>query len=236
MKSFGSIGIFTSYLLPMDRVERAFPYKISQPLSQLSALLGEAKSKKHLAQKVFHTETILDDDNRLRSPISALVSGPGSVLRDFQRGPGRDLALTLVGDNTQLIFPTRSSYIFYSEDDFNLIHHDAVHANITVLLTLEGKPDPLIMYPHLGSVSSDDLQNLRISQHMDRASFEAQASGLFGDRMLGYELQSECNRAVAIAGQNVAHARFRQTSAILVAAVCYAMLTPSHEWLPPKPR
>jgi hypothetical protein len=220
----------------MDRASRAFSYKISQPLSQLSALRDEAKSKKHLAQKVFHTETTLDDDNHLSSPISALVSGPGSALQDFQRGTGRDLALALVGDNTQLIFPTRSSYIFYSEDDFNLIHHDVVHANITVLITLEGRPEPLTMYPHLGSVSSDDLQNLRISQHIDRTSFEAQASSLLGDRMLGYELQLECNRAVAIAGQNVAHAHFRQTSASLVATVCYALLTPSPEWLAPQPR
>lgn len=200
----------------------------------VNELLCEAQAMLQKADRIEHSSTYTDVDACLHGRVRAFCSGPGFGLQAFQNSIGMRLARDVVSCDLANLLPTRASYILYEEGDYNLLHHDAAHANVTVLVGLSGDVSPLILYPSLGPLTEVELLELSRNRHVCRGPFEEQASRTLGARIQGHELSMPVGRAIAVPGRTIPHARFRQEACAVVAAACYALVEPSLDWQPPR--
>jgi len=108
-----------------------------------------------------------------------------------------------VGEPVQLV---KTSYLYYAKGDFQEIHTDGPQCKYVLLTAMQGKPEPLTVYPELQGLSDDSL--LLRSAAMQRP----QDGNCVGIDQL----------PVLLRGAEVPHARHRcPRSAFAVLAACY---------------
>ena len=199
-----------------------------------ASLLGfEAEAIRAKSKRVDLNRIYLDSNNCLHGITRSRVGPPGRNLLAFQQSSGLSIAHAFSGEQTIKIMPTRACYLFYSPGDCALLHHDSVHASITLLVPLFGSGEPLSMYPYLGNISTHDLEALVKNMKDTRSAFEERNADYFGACIESFEVPFEPERAVAIRGANIAHSRFRADECSVIAAMCFSLLFPSAAWLPP---
>jgi hypothetical protein len=200
------------------------------PPEVVAELQAEALALRAGAERAIEPHHSIDVDGGVHGVYSAYVAGPGPALHRFQHTVGLKLAMAL-SKSDEPIFPTRSTYLYYGEGDHGLLHHDVITATITVIVGLNGKLNPLVFYPSLGAVTSQDLSVLNGIRLKDRNGFESEGRSHFGPRLDGIEVPFASGKGLAIRGRHIAHARYAQSSAATVCAACFAHLIPSVEWV-----
>lgn len=198
----------------------------------VGSLQQESTTMMEMALPVFQEKHELDPDQGIHGGLKVTAAGPGPTLQNFHSNEGLMLAQKLAGPGAQLI-PTRATYLYYSTGDYALIHHDTVHAQITVLVGLDGALEPLVMFPKWGRTTNEDIEILNNLSSKDRSGFSREAPLMFGERAHGYQIEFTKNAMVAIRGRHIPHARFEQDAPARLCAVCFSLFVPSSSWLTP---
>lgn len=190
-------------------------------------LVDEAGFCRAGAQRVESETCLLEADGAVNGRGRCWIAGPGEQLRDFHTRLGSQIAQNFAMDAGR-VFPTRASYLYYDEGDYSFLHHDAIHAHITVIVGLSEHLTPLVMFPAFTAITSEDVERLNLMTSID---LPGQMRSAFGARAYPHALKISYHEAVALRGRRVPHARLPQLSPGAVCTACYAFLKPPLEWM-----
>lgn len=136
------------------RLHDLFSAEVTQRLTH------EAELQRLSARPWSTDEYILSGGGQLSSPRAHQTAGPGPVLRGLHEGTH---VVGLLRQMTgQYFFPTRVSYLFYGPGDFIGLHTDIDPCQVTLLTSVLGSPDPLMVHPDLAGIPR--VQLLELSQ------------------------------------------------------------------------
>ena len=110
----------------------------------VEALRAEAKSQWPARIRLTSDQSRLEN-GFLRSPRRFDAAVAGELLNALHEGPWRSFLMNTYGP---LVYPTRSSYIYYGPGDYVGPHHDVSQCEITGLISLGGEASTLT-YPDL---------------------------------------------------------------------------------------
>lgn len=126
--------------------------------AETGRLTGEAEAQRRSARPWSSADYTLSGSGRLSSPRAHQTAGPGPVLRDLHEGAR---LIEMLRQATGLyFFPTRVSYLFYGPGDFIGLHTDIDPCQVTLVTSVVGCPDPLILHPELAGMPGDQLLEL----------------------------------------------------------------------------
>jgi hypothetical protein len=122
---------------------------------QRTALVTEALAHAPSARCASGNYYRVNADGSVCSPrcLSTIAAGP--VLRAIHQDKQRLGQLQrIVG---RRVSPTRGSYIYYKPGDYIGLHKDASVCQITLITSVAGAPEPLMVHPSLVSMPSEEL-------------------------------------------------------------------------------
>jgi hypothetical protein len=131
-----------------------FPEAIDPRL--LRDLTREAVERHSLASPWGSEEYVLRPNGQLASPRRHLTARPGPHLRRLEAAADlRDVLGVLVAGKVR---PARASYIYYWPGDYVGLHTDIVpDCRLTLLTSVLGHLDPLVVHPNLAGRRPDEL-------------------------------------------------------------------------------
>ena len=218
----------------LDGLQYSHFLKRPLPRDVYTALRRDAFSCWPNSQRIVGSRCILETEGEVNGRGKSNVSGPGPELNAFHSGFGMHLAQELAEHDGDII-PTRASFLFYETNDYTFFHHDAITAHITVIVGLSEHLRPLILYPHFGCVTSDDVAKLNTITEPDLLNVSERMSSLFGSsRAKTVEIELPAGSAIAIPGRRIPHMRPIQSASSIVCAACYAFVFPQSRWLTPR--
>jgi len=130
---------------------------LPNPLSveHTAALLAEAAALASSARRATGYYYRVNADQSISSPrrLSTIAAGPvlQSIHLDETR---RGLLDDILG---QRLSPTRASYIYYGPGDYIGLHKDASVCEVTLITSVSGALDPLVVHPSLRDVAPEEL-------------------------------------------------------------------------------
>ena len=171
-------------------------------------LAREAEAARASARPWSSTDYALSRSGQLSSPRSHRSGSPGGVLRALHEGNRvRELLRELTGLH---FFATRASYLFYEPGDFIGLHTDLDACQVTLVTSVLGSPDPLVLHPELAAMPGPVLLAL------SRRSAGVPAGG--------EPVAVPHGGVLVLRGSRVPHHRPPARSECAVATLCYAAL------------
>lgn len=150
----------------------------------------------------------IDRDGQVSSPSRSASSPPGTSLHELHERPA--LVRQLRSMTGWILYPTRSSYLFYRPGDFLGIHTDVAACKLTLITVVVGHAGPLVVYPDLVDASPESLLELARATH--------------GAPPGGQTVEVPTLGFLAIAGTRVPHRRPTVSAPATVATLCYERL------------
>jgi hypothetical protein len=183
-------------------LQRIFPPETTDALS------SEADALKRSAREFAGHEYNLGGNGRVSSPSVHLSARPGARLRAIHE----DLnLLTVLRKLTgRPLLPTRASYIFYRAGDFIGLHTDVSPCGLTLISSVLGRTEPLVLHPELQGLTPEQLYETT------RQSGGQPEGGLLVDVPVG--------GALALLGSRVPHNRPLAKEQNAIATLCYAAI------------
>jgi hypothetical protein len=119
------------------------------------AVAVEARALAMSARRVVGDYYCVNDDRSISSPrrLSTVAAGP--LLLAIHRD-ARLLEL-LEHIAARRLCPSRSSYIYYTPGDYIGLHKDAAACQVTLITSITGALDPLVVHPSLIDVPPEEL-------------------------------------------------------------------------------
>lgn len=196
----------------------------------VDALKTESMSQMGRADLVGSDKCSLEFGMAVNDRGRCYVSGPGSVLNAYHNSEGK-LQASLFSCTDADLLPTRTSYIYYKEEHYSFLHHDAASAHITLITGLSDKLSPLVLFPAFGRATQKDIEVLNRIPNLRGPEFVTQMHSLFGARGSSIEVPLAFGTTIALTGRAVAHARPAQSQPGTVATACYSFIQPPANYL-----
>ena len=120
-----------------------------------AALLAESRALGPSARAASGDYYRVNGDGSLSSPrrLSTIAAGP--VLEAIHRDEQRLEQLERIAGRR--VSPTRGSFIYYEPGDYIGLHKDAAACQITLITSVSGALEPLIVHPSLAAVPLEEL-------------------------------------------------------------------------------
>jgi hypothetical protein len=119
---------------------------------QTAGLTSEARIQARCAHPWGNRNYLLSSDGQVSSPRRHRSAGPGPTLRAVHESVSvRSLLRELTG---LYFFPTRASYLYYAPGDFIGLHTDIEPCQLTLVTSVLGNPDPLVIHTEFADVPS----------------------------------------------------------------------------------
>jgi alkylated DNA repair dioxygenase AlkB len=171
-------------------------------------LVQEAARQRAFARPWSSNRYTLSRRGQISSPRVHESASPGPALRALHESRRlKELLRELTG---RYFFATRSSYLFYSAGDFIGLHTDIDPCQVTLVTSVLGDPDPLVLHPELESMAAERLLEL------------SRRSG--GVPPGGRPVAIPRGGVLVLRGSGVPHHRPPAQSGCAIATLCYAAL------------
>jgi hypothetical protein len=169
-------------------------------MSEAAALAGGARHANGAYYRV-------NGDGSISSPRSLSTVAAGPVLQAIHRSEVRLALLERVAGRP--LMPTRGSYIYYEPGDYIGLHRDASACAVTLITSVAGVLDPLVVHPSLVGVPPEELVAIsRAHSAMPPGGIRVAVPG--GGRFL------------MLLGSTVPHHRPAALDFCTIATLCYA--------------
>jgi hypothetical protein len=177
--------------------------------SVVTDLRREAMDIEPTARGICGEQYRISRDGRVSSPRHHRTATPGPVLRDTHEDQELiDLVESVV---ERKLFPTRASYIYYQPGDYIGLHNDTAACHVTLITSIVGNLDPLIVHHELGDLNPEQL--LEVSRR-----HEGRPPG-------GTPVQvPDSGRLLMLMGSAIPHHRPISLQHCAIATLCYAGL------------
>lgn len=120
-----------------------------------AAMLAEATSLAPSTRRVSGDYYRVNGDRSVSSPRCLGTVAAGAVLDAVHRDNARLELLERIAGRP--LTPTRGCYIYYEPGDFIGLHKDAAVCEVTLITSISGALDPLVIHPSLIGVPPEEL-------------------------------------------------------------------------------
>lgn len=196
----------------------------------VSALKSESATQRVRADLVGSEKCSLEFGMAVNDRGKCYVSGPGTALNAYHQHVGKEQA-RMFGKLDAELMPTRASYIYYEEDHYSFLHHDAASAHITLITGLSKELTPLLLFPNFGRATQADIDLLNQIPNLRLDEFSEKMIKVFAERGVSIQVPVNYGQTLALAGRTIAHARPAQKHHGAVATACYSFIQPPTHFL-----